>query len=125
MEVLILDNHNGFVQVKTAIGNFCGTWCSATPIISKKYVVEIDSRTVLNFDDIKISDCSKPSIQGTTTITHIIGLVEEIEENIMFLRLQNTIVMLEVLPNPNFVKYLGKYIKIGISDITLYDTGVY
>lgn len=125
MEVLILGKQNNFVQVQTAIGSFCGIWCSATPIISKKYIVELDSDTILTLDDIELTDYNEPSIQGTTGITYIIGLVEEIREDIMFLRLQNAILMLEILPNPDFIQCLGRYIKLEISNLMLYDTGAY
>ena len=124
MEVQILEKQDGFVRVKSTIGSFYGTWCSSTPIVTKKYIVEIDSDAVLTRDDVELSNCNRPSIEGTKGITYIVGLVEEIENDTIVLRLQSTIMMLETLPNLDFTQYLGRYVKISISDVVLYDVGI-
>ena len=124
MEVQILEKQDGFVRVKSTIGSFYGTWCSSTPIVAKKYIVELDSDAVLTLDDVELSKCNKPSVKGTKGMTYVVGLVEEIENSIIILRLQSTIMMLEILPNLDFTQYLGRYIKISISDIVLYDVGI-
>lgn len=125
MEVLIVDKQEDKVRVNTEIGWFNGIWCSLEPVVSKKYIVELDSDEVLTLNEIELSSFKNPCIEYANETTYITGKVEEIQDNMMILRLQKSIMMLEILSDINFTHYIGNYVRISLSEIKLYDTGIY
>ena len=125
MEVKIVNIKADKVYVNTTIGNFEGIWCSPFPQISKRYIVELDSDDVIVPDNIKLSNISDPSIESTDQMVNVIGFVEEIQEKIMILRLQKSIIMLELSSITDFTNYIGCYVLVKLSNIKMYDTGIY
>lgn len=125
MEIQIVGNQADIVRVNTAIGGFNGIWCSSTPVVSKKYIVELDSDEVLTSDAVVLSNSSNPRIEYVDQTTYITGFVEEIQDEVMILRLQKSLMMLEISSSLDFVQYIGHYVRVRLSEIKLYDTGVY
>lgn len=125
MEIQIVDNRAGIVRVNTAIGCFRGIWCSSAPVVSKRYIVELDSDDVLTSDAVELSNSSDPCIESVDQIIIITGFVEEIQDEVMILRLQKSLVMLEISPGSNFTQYIGHYVRVRLNEIKLYDTGIY
>ncbi len=125
MEIRIVDNTANIVRVNTAIGSFDGIWCSSTPVISKKYIVELDCDDVLTADRVEISTSGIPCIEYINQMIHITGYVEEIQDSIMILRLQDSLMMLEISPSFEFMHYVGHYVRVRLSNVRLYDTGIY
>lgn len=125
MEIQIVDKWADIVLVNSAVGCFKGIWCSSTPVVSKKYIVEIDSDDVLTKNEVELSNSCTPCIENVDQETVITGLVKQIQDNVMVLCLQKSIVMLEVSDSSNFLKYIGHYIHVTLSGIKLYDTGIY
>ena len=124
MEVLIINRWGKSVRVSSPIGSFNGVWCSSDPVISKRYIVELDSDSVLTLDAIKLSSSASFHIECIKDVVYFTGLVEGIENNVMYLRLCGSIVMLELLPHSDFEVFIGRYITVRINDIKLYDTGI-
>ena len=124
MEVQIVEKRADKVCVNTAIGCFYGVWCSSEPAIFSRYIVELDSDEVLAFDAIKRSKTHKPSIESTDEAIYITGLVEEIQDRVMILRLQKTIMMLEITTNLALEQHIGHYVRVRLNEIRLYDTGI-
>ena len=125
MEIQIVDNHANIVLVNTAIGCFKGIWCSSTPVVSKRYIVELDSDDVLTSDTVELSNSSKPCIEYVDQKINIIGFVEEIQDEVMILRVQKSIMMLDISSDLDFVQYVGRYVRVKLSEIKLYDTSIY
>jgi hypothetical protein len=125
MEIQIMDKQADMVQVRTPIGCFNGIWCSSTPIVSKRYIVELDSADVVTLSVIEPSDSCNPCIEYLDQVINVTGFVEEIQDNVMVLRLLKSLMMLEISSSSDFVKYIGHYVHIRLSEIRLYDTGIY
>lgn len=125
MEIQIIDNMGNIVQVNTAIGCFTGTWCSSTPVVSKRYIVELDSDNVITSDEVELSTSCNPRIENMDQIINITGFVEVIQDEVMILRLQKSLMMLEISSSLDFVQYIGHYVRVRLSEIKLYDTGIY
>ena len=51
--------------------------------------------------------------------------IEEIQDKVMVLRLLNSLMMLEISSNSDFAQYIGHYVNVRMSEIRLYDTGIY
>jgi len=125
MEIQIVDNLADIVRVNTAIGCFNGIWCSSTPVLSKRYIVELDSNDVLTSDAVELSTSCNPRIENVDQTINITGFVEEIQDEVMILRLQKSLMMLEISSSLDFVQYIGHYVRVRLSEIKLYDTGIY
>lgn len=125
MEIQIVDNHANIVLVNTAIGCFKGIWCSSTPVVSKRYIVELDSDDVLTSDAVELLNSCNPWIEYVDQTINITGFVEEIQDEVMILRLQKSLMMLEISSSLDFVQYIGHYVRVRLSEIKLYDTGIY
>ena len=125
MEIQIVDNHGDIVRVNSAIGCFDGIWCSSTPVVSKKYIVELDSDEVLTLDAVELSNSCNPCIEYLDQTINITGLVEAVQDDIMVLRLQKSLMMLEITSSLDFVQYIGHYVHIRLGEIKLYDAEIY
>ena len=109
------------VRIDTALGWFNGTWCSTVQPLLKRYVVELDSDDIINADIIKISKISVANIEYIDDVIYITGLVEYIQNNIMFLRLKESVIMLELEHDISFDKYLGRYVVVSLKNLNIYD----
>ena len=125
MEVQIVDNQAKTVCVHTTIGCFNGIWCSQTPVISKRYIVEMDSDEVLTLDDVEFSKSCEPCIEQAGKIINITGFVEEIQDEVMVLRVQKSLMMIGIISDFDFWQYNGHYVCVKLREIRLYDTGIY
>jgi len=125
MEIQIIDNQADIVSVRTPIGCFRGIWCSSPPVISKRYIVELDSDDVLTLAVIELSDSCNPCIKYADQTITVTGFVEEIQDEVMVLRLQNSLMMLEISSNLDFVQYIGRYVRVRLNEIKIYDTAIY
>lgn len=125
MEIQIVDNQGDIVRVNSAIGCFNGIWCSSAPVVSKRYIVEPDSDEVLTPDAVKLSNSCNPCIENVDQTINITGFVEAVQDEVMILRLQKSLMMLEVSSGLDFVRYIGHYVQVRLRKIKLYDTGIY
>jgi hypothetical protein len=125
MEIQIVENEENMVQVHTSIGDFKAIWCSSTPLISKKYIVELDSDDVITLDKVRISDSCNPRIENFEQAICITGFVQEIQDAVMILQLDKHLMMLELSANSDFSQYIGRYVSVRFDEIKLYDTEIY
>ena len=125
MEIQIVENEENIVQVHTSIGDFKAIWCSSTPLISKKYIVELDSDDVITLDKVRISDSCNPRIENFEQAICITGFVQEIQDAVMILQLDKHLMMLELSENSDFLQYIGRYVSVRFDEIKLYDTEIY
>ena len=123
MEIQIVDKQADTVQVNTTIGCFTGTWCSSTLPDFRRYIVELDSDEVLNSDTVELSNSRNPYIECVGKTIYLTGFVEEIQDGVMFLRLHGSIMMLYIVSDFDSKRYIGKYVRVRLSNINIYDTG--
>ena len=121
---MIIGEHEKKVRVKTSIGCFEGTWCSPDPAEYKGYILELDSDDVLTFEMIKISNIDIAYINQIDDKIYLNGKVEKIQNEILFLRLHKSIMMLEISMDLDFSVFINQYVEITIRSINLFDVGI-
>lgn len=124
MEIIILEKVNNMVYVQSDFGLFYGVWCSEDPQKNKKYHVELDIDQSLTCDDIEMLNFSVPHIEYVEGKASIFGLIEEVEDNIIFLRLNKSIIMFQVSSQVTPKNYLGHYVRLEVKEIKLFDIGI-
>ena len=124
MEAIITELCNDKVCINTGIGNIKGIWCSDSPAKLKKYDLELDSNEIINSNMINYSSLLKPLVEMDNDRVIFNGLVEEIQDKVLFLRLSKDIVMLEISDESYFLKFVNQFVRIVLSNIELYDTGL-
>ena len=53
------------------------------------------------------------------------GFVEEITDEIMFLRLRDSLIMIQLSENEEFSMFLKKFVNVNLKNISFYDINVY
>ena len=124
MEAIITELCNDKVCINTEIGNIKGIWRSDSPAKLKKYDLELDSNEIINSNMINYSSLLKPLVEMDNDRVIFNGLVEEIQDKVLFLRLSKDIVMLEISDESYFLKFVNQFVRIVLSNIELYDTGL-
>ena len=119
MEALIMDSKDGFVQVKTVFGCFHGIWMSDLPT-NTSYLVELSCNAVSNMECISLSSHTRPSIYEDGAYTVFNGFVEEFEDSVIFLRLQDSIVMIEICCDIDVQAYTCQWVTIRVDGVEIY-----
>lgn len=124
MEILIVDRQDDCVHVCSSFGTFFGIWCSSSPPELKKYVVELDSDDVITPNMLTFSSIKLPYIESRDDATYLGGIVEEIENNVMFLRIGTDLIMLETVHDSDYSRYIGQFVQVALFKLQLYDLGL-
>ena len=124
VEVLIIGKQNDYVYAYSSFGAFFGIWCSQSPPELKTYVVELDTNDIISADMLTFSPIKQPSIRSRDDVTYLTGLVEVIEDNLIFLRIGADLVMLEMAHDSDYSRYVGQYVQVMLSKLRLYDLGL-
>jgi hypothetical protein len=125
VEVSIIDKQNDCVHACSPYGAFFGIWCSSSPPELKKYIVELDSNDVITPNMLTFSSVKLPYIESRDHTTYLTGLVEENEDNILFLRIGADLVMLETAHDSDYSRYIGQYVQVMLFKLQLYDLGLF
>lgn len=125
MEVVITDKKDNLVRICSSSGEFFGMWCSQSLPQLKKYVVELDSDDIISSDMLTISCTRLPHIEYRDNAVYLTGLVEEIENGLLFLRIGSDLVMLETEGDFDYSEYVGHYVHVRVSQLHLYDIGLF
>lgn len=119
MKALIMDNKDKLVQVQTEFGSFQGRWMSDMPT-NTSYLVELGCNAVTNPEHICLSAEIQPAIYEDGAYTVFNGVVEEIEDSVMFLRLQDSIVMITISCNIDVQAYTCQWVTIRVDGVEIY-----
>jgi len=122
MEARIILVSGNKVLVTSSIGSFWANWCSPIQSEYKNYFVELDCSDILLPSSIQHSLSYTPSIVSKNKSVVITGIAEQIEDNILFLRVHSDLLMLEVSDCCEFSSYLGQYVNISLSHLNIYPT---
>ena len=120
MNAVVLNYHDKLVKVRTDVGIFEGVWCSGQPAEYGEYDLELACDDVIDQDELQYSVIRTPFINNDEDGVIINGLLEEIEDCVMFLRFFGSLLMLEISPLSNFSPYIGHYVRIRVSKIKMY-----
>lgn len=124
MEIQIIEKTADKVRVNTSLGSFDGIWCSQEPVLFKKYIVELDSDDVLTSNDVELVESTFTHIENSEKNVIVFGLVEEVKDGVMVLRLQKYIMIVEISSDLDFLKYVGCFVRVKLSEIKIYDCGI-
>lgn len=119
MEAFIMNAKDGFVQAKTEFGSFYGIWMSDLPT-NASYLVELDCNAITNKEHIRVSSETRPAIYEDGAYTVFNGFVEEIEDSVIFLRLQDSIVMIEICCDIDVQAYTCQWVTIRVDGVEIY-----
>ena len=108
MEVLIIEKQDYDVHACSSFGSFWGLWCSPFPPECKRYAIELDSTDILTPNMITISSTKKQYIERRDEATYLNGLVEEIEDELLFLRFDTDLIMLNLGHDYDYSRYVGQ-----------------
>ena len=125
MEAYITQKKESFVEICTDLGRIWGIWRSPAPAELRKYIIELDSSEILTVDTDKITDYAKPTIKFEDDTVYLNGFVEEVQDNILILRLSNSIMMLQISNKDDFSSFVNKFVCVELQNISFYDTGIY
>lgn len=121
MKITVLNILYDMVHVSTDIGDFIGYWCSNSSPQKKDYQVELDYDKILMPEDINASNDCRYYIKNIEGDIFINGFVEEIEGSILYLRLFDSIIMLEINIDKVLKKYEKKFVNIKICYLNIFD----
>ena len=115
---------NDKIYVESDIGDFRGIWCEKVPVRLKEYILELTCDEIMQRNNVQISDCNIPSISCRCDMVNINGYAESNEGSILYIRLNEDLIMLEFEPIVDLSIYLEKYVSLFIRELKLYDTGL-
>ena len=125
MNAMVVNCNDNIVQVKSHVGYFEGIWCSDKSAEHRQYDFELASDDIITQKSLRFSTISVPSVSNYEDAIILNGLVEPVEDDILFLRLSDDVLMLNHAPDSDFAQYVGRYVQVRVSEIKLYDTGIY
>ena len=125
MKVRVLSKNADRVKVKSSIGIFEAKWCTETPVVSRQYYVELDSKEKLTLDAIiKVPKWRGAEISYEDDVVHLTGYVEDIEDHMLFLRLGESLMMVNLSQEQKFDEFKEQYVCVKLKEINLYDIGI-
>ena len=124
MMVYVVSKRNNTVYVKSKCGSFYGIWCSDEPETNREYHIEIDCDQTLVYGDVQLSNYHEACIESRENSVFVTGILEEIEDGVIILRLLDSIVMIKAYPNAVSPNYIGDFVDIKLKEIKLFDIGI-
>ena len=125
MIVTIQKNYDkNHIVVSSPFGCFSGKFYGGAIFPHKAYDIEIEVSKIFTPDDFMISENNSYNIVTLNGITRIVCCVEEIDTDVLYLRLGLDLIAIEILSNADYHKFLGAYVTLSCDNLLLYDTGV-
>ena len=124
IKVLSID-HKGRLLILSDYGEFCAFWGdSELPEIGKRYDVELDIPYRYSLSEIDISNRQQPLIYSAGMKTYIVGKIESYEDQILCLRMDNSIFLIETVEDSTFCKLINQYVTITTDQLFVYNTNM-
>ncbi len=120
MNVRIMSREGTMVTAEAPVGTFKGHWHAPEQPGSGEYAVELDFSGVLELEMIVLSNENKPSIKMQGEKVRVCGRVEEIENGVLFLRVQTDLLMLPVSCEHSFLDFLNQDVAVTLPGLDLY-----
>lgn len=122
MEGNIININEETVQIQTSVGTFIGKWCSNNLPEPRLYILELDSDELITSEKIDFSESQNPYISYKNDKVILCGYVEEIENNVLVLRINKSILLLNIFPSEDFSKFIQQFVILILNSINIYDT---
>ena len=120
MRADLIDITDGYVRLKTDFGIFRGNWMSDVKPINARYLIEINCDTVTDENQIQLSATKQSFIRDYGDYSLINAFVEEIEDNVIFLRLSYSLMMVDFLCDINSVKFQNQWVTVKVHRLEIY-----
>ena len=88
------------------------------------YNIEIDADDIVSNQDIAKSNIENASIYTQKNYVFFNGFVESVEDDLLFLRLGEDIIMFAVEDAKYCKKYTSQFVAIKTHNVNMFDTGV-
>lgn len=112
------------IVVSSPFGCFSGRFYGGAIFVHKVCDIEIEMSKIFTPDDFMISENNAYNIVTLDGLTRIVGCVEEIDTDVLYLRLGLDLIAIEILSDADYHKFLGAYVALLCDNLLLYDTGV-
>lgn len=112
------------IVVSSPFGRFSGRFYGGAIFVHKVCDIEIEMPKIFTPDDFMISENNAYNIVTLDGLTRIVGCVEEIDTDVLYLRLGLDLIAIEILSDADYHKFLGAYVTLSCGSLLLYDTGV-
>ena len=110
MIVTIQKNYDkNHIVVSLPFGCFSGRFYGGAIFAHKVCDIEIEVSKIFTPDDFMISENNSYNIVTLNGVTRIVGSVEEIDTDVLYLRLGLDLIAIEILSNADYHKFLGPY----------------
>lgn len=128
----VIDIKGEWILVRSELGSFWGKWPKeVSPMLPvkppqlKSYDFELDWKGKISPEDIAIVEVGDhfSEIRNEEGATYLTGLVDDVEDGVLTLRLSPVIIMIETMPDRDYNAFLGRNVQIKVSELCLYDTG--
>ena len=124
IKVLSID-YKGRLLILSDYGEFCAFWGdSELPEIGKRYDVELDIPYRYSLSEIDISNRQQPLIYSAGMKTYIVGKIESYEDQILCLRMDNSIFLIDTVEDSTFCKLINQYVTITTDQLFVYNTNM-
>jgi len=124
MEISIIDKQDDCILACSSLGIFWGIWRSSSPPELKSYIVELDTDDIITPELLTPSFVKLPYIESRDGVTYLTGLVERIEDDVLILRLYETLMMIQIEQATEMLQYCDRFVCIGVKQIQIYDVGI-
>lgn len=109
------------VKFSSEYGEAYGRWKDNLPPSLNKYGVELDYGGILNISQLKLSDIQIPRIKINEDFIEIIGKVIDVEEKCLTVQIGDSIIEFEICNDKKLQEINGKFIKINLPYINIYN----
>lgn len=107
------------VQVECEFGSFYGQRIGNMPVTDTCFF-ELDCDCVADIEAIKFSNLSEPSILDCADHIVISGLAETVEDCVLFLRLSDSLMMIDLSDDIDWYQFIGHYINVSLQGVEIY-----
>ena len=90
----------------------------------RKYILELDTEETLYPEAIQISHNQTFQIDSKKELIILNGYVTEVQDQVMCLKLDKTLLMIELANDFDFSIFVNSYVCVKLREINLYDTGL-
>ena len=121
MKICIIEISGKNVLANTKYGPINGYFITNSICERKEYEVELDFNDIVEFEDISYASPVKPSIKVENEVISFTGVVESVEDHLLFLRMEDNLLMFETVDDIRFLDYVNKVATIKTREVLMYE----
>lgn len=112
------------IEALSPYGKFRGKYYGENIGLNMKCDVEIEVSKIFRLCDFELDNENIYNITTSNGFTTITGLVQEIDNDVIYLKLGVNLIVLEIAPEIDYQSILNKSVCFTIDNLELYDTGL-